>query len=133
MDSLDQIFDPAGYRARHAVAAPRPVQPPPPPRPQEAPVRAMEPLPDAAPAAPVPARPAPPETREQRLHRLVRQHRWLTRFWTELTPGQQRRVAQRLGKADPAAGWDVMGLSDRTVLIFGPGVPAPVRERPAAP
>lgn len=92
-------------------------------------VRAAEPQADA-----VPALEADPEARTRS---LVRQNQWLTRFWMELTPAQQARVARQLrsgdvvlaaGSAVPAAAWDSMGLADRAKLIFGNGRPL---ERPA--
>ena len=99
--------------------------------PQAGRVRVGEPQADA-----VPALEEDPETRTRS---LVRQNQWLTRFWEELTPAQQARVARQLRNGDvvlaaesaePAAAWDSMGLADRAKLIFGSGRSL---ERPAPP
>ncbi len=91
---------------------------------------AAEPRPDPAAADP-----------EARTRSLVRQNPWLTQFWMELTPAQQARVERQLNRggmvlaaerAEPAAAWDSMGLSDRAKLIFGNGGGQPL-ERPAPP
>lgn len=158
MDYLDRFFEPQRFAAQQqapgaeAVATAAAVETDPaagwPPQAER--VVAMEPIPDrpvasarerhAAPTAargaeaePGPAREADAESHTRS---LVRQHRWLTQFWMELTPAQQQRVARRLngggdvrlasGQADAEAAWDRMGLSDRAKLVFG-GAPA---ERP---
>lgn len=98
---------------------------------QSASVRAMEPRPNPAP-------PSAAET-EDRTRLLVRENRWLTRFWEELTPDQRALVERRLQRgnmrlavrnAEPAAAWDPMGLADRVGLVFGRGAPS---ERPTPP
>ena len=59
-----------------------------------------------------------------RIAGLLRQNPWLTRFWSELTPGEQSRVTRALarrGAPGPAPNaWDPMGLADRVELLFGP-------------
>jgi hypothetical protein len=114
MDYLDRFFDPEGYYARHAptpMAGPDqallPIATGPPDQ-----VRAMEPrpnppdvTPEPEPSVEPPARGTPtPEDPELRLRRTVRQHRWLARFWMELTPTEQRRVAWQLRRGEAAAG-----------------------------
>jgi hypothetical protein len=83
------------------------------------------PEPPAAPEEPV-APPAPVALADpaQRLAGLLRQNPWLARFWSELTPVEQRRVTRALarrGAQPPAvpAAWDPMGLQDRVELLFG--------------
>jgi hypothetical protein len=73
----------------------------------------MEPIPDPEPAedpAPDPA---------VRRAALLRQNPWLSRFWSELTPAQQQRVARRLTGEDASSRWDRLGLADRVTLLFG--------------
>jgi hypothetical protein len=94
----------------------------------------MEPRPNptrAAAAAPAAAT-ASVSTQER-----VRRNRWLTRFWEELSPEQQRRVEERMRRARPPLAtdrpeaqrlWDTMGLEGRDALVFGTPARAP---RPA--
>jgi hypothetical protein len=88
------------------------------PDPRPGPIVAMEPRPNPPPAR---AQPSDPQ-----------QARWVARFWSELTPQQQRRVSRRLrtpqadappGGTTVAQRWDVMGLEDRRELVFGRGAP----------
>lgn len=150
MDYLDQIFDPAGYTARHA-----------PPRT----VRAERlPLPPALPDAPAPRDQEPPATisvaaspadetaggtprrasgttggmtgadRNEWVRSTVRRHPWLALNWGQLTAVQQQRIERQLtspgagrlaASSEPASAWDTMGLDDRTELAFGdPGMSA---------
>lgn len=160
MDYLDRFFEPKVQTASVAAAEPQwnaaapwgaesVAQP--------APVVAMEPIPNPAPSSatdptphrasaraaeprPNPSASSPPQTdMASRARTLVRQNRWLTQFWMELTPEQQTRVQRQLRRgnvqlaaerAEPAAIWDPMGLTDRVNLIFGG---APPGERPAPP
>lgn len=147
MDYLDRFFEPQTYAQQEAAPQPVPAAVTPDPDPaadrdgQAGRIVAMDPIPDP-PAAQARVRDAaaseqasPPRTgAEERTRSLVRQNRWLTQFWMELTPAQQERVARRLnpGGARPAAAgrtvdveaaWDRMGLSDRAKLVFG-GAPA---------
>jgi hypothetical protein len=73
-------------------------------------------------------RPAPPAIT---LADRLRDEAWLTRFWEQLNPSQQRRVVRQLrmsipprvkdeGEAGPV--WDALGLPERDALIFGPGL-----------
>jgi hypothetical protein len=125
---LDRIFEPERF-------GPKPAPPPqaaPAPKPAPAPaVVAMEPLPDPepVPASPLAASPvaanhrpvAPPEDPEARLRQTVRQHPWLTRFWSELTITEQARIARQLPPDDdPPGTWDSMGLADRARLVGPP-------------
>lgn len=121
--------------------------------PRPSPVVAMDPIPNPV-AASVPERTSqssrvragepqsnplalPEGDAAARTRLLVRQNQWLTRFWMELRPDQQARVARRLRggdvqlaseQAEPAATWDRTGLADRARLIFGNG---PASRRPA--
>lgn len=146
MDYLDRFFEPQTYAQQEAAPQPVPAAATLEPDPaadrdgQAGRVVAMDPIPDP-PAVQARARDAAaPEQvslsrtgAEDRTRSLVRQNRWLTQFWMELTPAQQERVARRLnpGGARLAAGrtvdveaaWDRMGLSDRARLVFG-GAPA---------
>lgn len=127
---LDRIFEPQRFGQtappprRAATPAPRPpaVVPPPVAAPPAEPptVMVMEPRPDPAP--PTGQRPvAPPEDPEARLRQTVRQHPWLTRFWSELTVAEQARIARQLPAGDdPPGRWDSMGLADRARLAGGP-------------
>ena len=90
-------------------------------------VVAMEPRPNPPLAARPPANP-----RDR-----LRQNRWLTQFWEELTPAQRRRVEARMRHAKPpvvsggssaAVVWDGLGLDERDRLVFSGIAP----ERPAA-
>jgi hypothetical protein len=48
----------------------------------------------------------------------VRQHPWLTRFWSELRLTEQARIARQLPAAEDLPGtWDSMGLADRARLV----------------
>jgi hypothetical protein len=78
----------------------------------------MEPLPDPEPV-PASHRPvAPPEDPEARLRQTIRQHPWVTRFWSELTVTEQARIARQLPEDDdPPGRWDSMGLADRARLV----------------
>jgi hypothetical protein len=96
--------------------------------PRPGPVRAMAP------------RPNPPMAPRRSVVEGPRQSAWLSRFWEELTPAQRRLVTARLrrnGRAGtepaspPGESWDVMGLPDREVLVFGQRSP-PVGTPPAA-
>ncbi|MFC7473427.1 hypothetical protein ACFQS7_03625 [Dankookia sp. GCM10030260] len=126
---LDRIFEPQrfGQQAppprRAAAPAPRPPAVPPPAvaPPAEPPtIMVMEPRPDPVPA-PAAARPAAPaEDAEAQLRQTVRQHPWLTRFWSELTLTEQARIARQLPPGDdPSGRWDSMGLADRARLAGG--------------
>ena len=156
MDYLDRFFEPSPRPG--LVAAMEPIPNPPDQSAmdrdsQPSPVVAMEPRPNPVPSSatdrnPQPSRvrateprpnPAPPAEADAdaRTRLLVRQNHWLTQFWMELTPAQQRRVERQLtrgnvrlaaGQVEPAAAWDSMGLADRTRLVFGSGAPY---ERPA--
>jgi hypothetical protein len=137
-DYLDRFFDPAGYYARHAQetpAGPEQMLQPITSGPLKQ-VHATKPWSDLPtvrsepePTTPAAARGTPaPEDPEMRLRQTVQQHQWLTRFWAELTPAQQWRVARQLRRtaapagtmpADPATAWDIMGLSDRAGLVIG--------------
>ncbi len=66
----------------------------------------------------------PPDNPRERL----RQNRWLTQFWEELTPAQRRRVEARMRRAQPPiaadkdgarSAWDTLGLAERDRLVFG--------------
>ncbi|TDH61831.1 hypothetical protein E2C06_14960 [Dankookia rubra] len=127
--ALDRFFEPERFGAKPAPA--RAARPPSPAQPAPAPARvpepaptvvAMEPLPDPAPVsaaqrppAPAPVAPADPEAA---LRQTVRQHPWLTRFWSELRPTEQARIARQLPAAEDLPGtWDSMGLADRARLV----------------
>ena len=121
---LDRLFDPERFGAKPAPARAAPPVPraAPAPAPDPAPtVVAMEPLPDPAPVAathrPPPAPPTPADP-DAALRQTVRQHPWLTRFWSELRPTGQARVARQLPAAGDLPGtWDSMGLADRARLV----------------
>jgi hypothetical protein len=90
--------------------------------PRPGPIRAMAPRPNPPAAAAHAATAADP----------LRQNPWLGRFWEEMTPAQQRRVAARLRRSPRRATaaeapqiWDVMGLADREALVFGRAAPRP--------
>lgn len=97
---------------------------------------AAVPTPPSRPArrtAPVPARPQPVPVAQR-----VRQEAWITRFWEQLTPAQQRRVRARLEQGEPplvtsedeaARLWDALGLPERDALVFRGGLPRVVAER----
>ncbi len=117
--AMEPVWNPAD----HPSAADR--------APQQTSVRAAEPRSGSS---------APPvgTDAEARTRLLVRQNPWLTRFWMELTPAQRARVERQLQRgnvrlaaerAEPAATWDPMGLSDRARLVFG-GAPPPERQSP---
>jgi hypothetical protein len=93
-------------------------------RPRPPAVVAMEPRPNPPTGTTAAARPA--DSQRERL----RQNRWLTQFWEELTPAQRRRVERRMRRAQPpiasdgeSAGvaWDGLGLAERDRLVFGGG------------
>ena len=125
--ALDRLFEPERFGAKPAPArserpAPRSA-PVPAPAPDPAPtVVAMEPRPDPAPvpvaqrsAPPPPVAPADPDAA---LRQTVRQHPWLARFWSELRPTEQARIARQLPAAEDLPGrWDSMGLADRARLV----------------
>jgi hypothetical protein len=147
MNYLDRFFDPERF-AKPVEAAPAQAEQAPPamaaaeslpptveamePRPNPPVAPPAERLPQPAPlAAATPA--AEPADAELSLRYAVRQHRWLTRFWTELTPAQQRRVERQFRRgdglppgepADPAGRWDSMGLADRVALVLGGAPPS---------
>jgi hypothetical protein len=88
----------------------------------------MEPRPDPAPvaasqrSAPVAASqrsaPVAPADPDAALRQTVRQHPWLTRFWSELRLTEQARIARQLpAAADVPGTWDSMGLADRARLV----------------
>ena len=118
--ALDRFFEPERFGAK-----PAPVQAPPRPQAAAPAVAAMEPLPDPVPVPvsqrlppPVPVAPADPEAG---LRQTVRQHPWLTRFWSELRLTEQARIARQLPAAEDLPGtWDSMGLADRARLVAPP-------------
>jgi hypothetical protein len=63
----------------------------------------------------------------------------MTRFWSQLTSSQRRRVQTRLAatharpvtRTEAARSWDAMGLPERDALIFGAEAARP--DRPAQP
>lgn len=83
---------------------------------------------------PPPAPPAPPRRAgAPSLAQRVRQERWITRFWEQLTRAQKSRVLARLQEGDPpratteadaAPLWDALGLPEREALVFGSARPA---------
>jgi hypothetical protein len=92
------------------------------PDPRPGPIRAMEPRPNP------PVVLAPPPSGRDR----VRQNPWLTRSWEELKSDERSRVTARLRHTgrqpdEPiSAFWDLLGLPDRTALVFGtPALPPP--------
>jgi hypothetical protein len=104
-------------------------------RPRPPAVVAMEPRPNPPTGTMAAARPA--DSPRERL----RQNRWLTQFWEELTPAQRRRVERRMRRTQPpiasdgeSAGvaWDGLGLAERDRLVFGGGAPASGGGRPPA-
>ena len=113
------------------------------PDPRPGPIRAMEPRPNPTRVAAAAAPAAAAVSTQER----VRRNRWLTRFWEELTPAQQRRVEERMRRARPPLAadrpeaqrlWDTMGLNQRDALVFGtPGArsvqPAPATAQEASP
>ncbi|WP_203073166.1 hypothetical protein [Falsiroseomonas ponticola] len=117
IDLLDRVFEPQRFRPSPAPAPTPPPEPPPAPEPEPVAIRPpeAEPAPWFPEPEPIPA-PAP----AIRTQALLRQQPWLARFWSELTPAQQARVARRL-PGDSAARWDGMGLTDRVALLFGTG------------
>jgi hypothetical protein len=85
----------------------------------------MEPLPDPEPvrashrpaSRPPETAPVEPEDGQTRLRQTIRQHPWVTRFWSELSVTEQARVARQLPAGGDAPGiWDSMGLTDRARL-----------------
>jgi len=98
----------------------------PPPRPSRAPAVSHEP-------------PSPRSVRPTNLPERLQQEAWMTRFWSQLTSTQRRRVQARLTSAgerpvnatDAARSWDAMGLPERDALIFGAGTARP--DPPARP
>ncbi|MFM2148567.1 MAG: hypothetical protein RLZZ187_873 [Pseudomonadota bacterium] len=120
-------------RAEARVAA-DPAPTPPDAAPEEPPLLARpEPGTGLPPGWYVPEPPDAPEAAAElpvaldpvaRIAGLLRQNPWLTRFWSELTPGEQSRVTRALarrGAPGPAPNtWDPMGLADRVELLFGP-------------
>jgi len=132
---LDRLFDPERFAQRPAAPAPAPaaVSDPTPepakgPAPEPVPdptIVAMEPLPDPQPvrashrpaSRPPETTPAEPEDAQTRLRQTIRQHPWVTRFWSELGVTEQARIARQLPAGGDAAGiWDSMGLADRARL-----------------
>lgn len=119
--ALDRFFEPDRYGTRAAPA--RGARPAPPARPATTPtVVAMAPRPDPVPLPaalrPPPAEPGDPEAG---LRQTVRQHPWLTRFWSELQPAEQARIARELPAAEDLPGrWDSMGLADRARVVAPP-------------
>ena len=71
---------------------------------------------------------APPEDPEARLRQTVRQHPWLTRFWSELTITEQARIARQLPPDD-----DPPGTWDRWAWPIAPGSSARHRTSAAGP
>jgi hypothetical protein len=131
VDVLDRVFEPGRFRSPPPQAVP-PAEPEPEPEPV-AKAPEAEPLPAAAPAdlampevapvtEPAPAAEAPPQPVQAAppsAATLLRRNPWLSRFWGELTPAQQARVARRMpGGASPEA-WDRMGLGERVRLVYG--------------
>ncbi|NGM23913.1 hypothetical protein G3576_28160 [Roseomonas stagni] len=114
IDLLDRVFEPERFRP---PPAPLPAPAPPPPVPEPEPVAMQAPEADPAPWFPEPD-PVPAPDPATRTQALLRQQPWLSRFWSELTPAQQARVARRL-PGDSAARWDGMGLTDRVTLLYG--------------
>jgi hypothetical protein len=123
---LDRLFEPERFAAKPAPPAqatpPRPA-PAPTPAPAPAPaVVAMEPRPDPAPVPASHRLPPPPAVApadpDAALRQTVRQHPWLTRFWSELRVTEQARIARQLPAAEDLPGtWDSMGLADRARLV----------------
>jgi hypothetical protein len=73
------------------------------------------------------------EDRDAWTRRIVRENRWLTQFWAELTPAQQLRIERRMQRGtarlagehtEPEAIWDTMGLADRARVAFGDDSPS---------
>jgi hypothetical protein len=103
--------------------------------PRPGPIRAMEPRPNPPPAQPTQTAAAVEPTAA--VSTRLRRDPWLARFWEELTPAQQRRVAAAMQRrrgaggqaADPGGSWDVLGLEERVALVSGR---APRLPRPAA-
>ncbi len=117
IDLLDRVFEPERFRQ---LSPPLPA-PAPAPAPEPEPEPVAMPQPEAEPTPWFPeAEPAPAPDPATRTAALLRQQPWVTRFWSELTPPQQARVARRLPR-DSAARWDGMGLTDRVRLLFGTG------------
>ena len=118
---LDRLFEPERFAAKPAPAPTSPPNPAPAPTPAPT-VVAMEPRPDPAPVpashrAPLPPTVAPADP-DAALRQTVRQHPWLTRFWSELRVTEQARIARQLPAATDLPGtWDSMGLADRARLI----------------
>jgi hypothetical protein len=120
---LDRLFEPERFAAKPAPAQASPPAPAPAPAPAPEPaVVAMEPRPDPAPV-PASHRPPPPPAvapadPDAALRQTVRQHPWLTRFWSELRLTEQARIARQLPAAEDLPGtWDSMGLADRARLV----------------
>jgi hypothetical protein len=118
---LDRLFEPERFAAKPAPAQASPPAPAPAPAPAPEPaVVAMEPRPDPAPV-PASHRPPPavaPADPDAALRQTVRQHPWLTRFWSELRVTEQARIARQLPAAEDLPGtWDSMGLADRARLV----------------
>jgi hypothetical protein len=118
---LDRLFEPERFAAKPAPAQASPPEPAPAPAPAPEPaVVAMEPRPDPAPV-PASHRPPPavaPADPDAALRQTVRQHPWLTRFWSELRVTEQARIARQLPAAEDLPGtWDSMGLADRARLV----------------
>lgn len=123
---LDRIFEPERFGAKSEPVQAAPPEPAPVPVPEPA-VVAMEPRPDPATGpAPVAAshRPPPPvglADPDAALRQTVRQHPWVTRFWSELRLTEQARIARHLPTAEDLPGtWDSMGLADRARLVAPP-------------
>lgn len=119
---LDRLFEPERYGRKPApVQASRPA---PSRRPAPAPaVVAMQPRPDpvAVPVTHQPSSPVKSADPEAGLRQTVRQHPWLTRFWSELRVTEQARIARNLPAAEDLPGtWDSMGLADRARLVALP-------------
>ena len=123
---LDRLFEPERFADKSAPAQASPPEPAQVPAPAPVPVPvpavvAMEPRPDPAPVVAIhrpPSPPVAPADPDAALRQTVRQHPWLTRFWSELRLAEQARIARQLPVAEDLPGtWDSMGLADRARLV----------------